>query len=97
MNEPVCVWVGEVVLCFVFFIWGFISSSSSFPKFAGFVGFFVGWIVGVFVARCTEWLVGFVDWVRWLNPDSIFSKKEGNMWSMLGLPVLTNDMSESGM
>ena len=23
-------------------------------KFVGFAGFFVGWVVGVFVARCTE-------------------------------------------
>ena len=61
------------------------------------LGFFVGWVVGVFVARCTEILGGFVDCVCWLNPDFILSKKEGNMRSVLGLPVLANDMSESGM
>ena len=39
---------------FCFIIWGFVSSSSFLLKFVGFAGFFVGWFVGVFVARCTE-------------------------------------------
>ena len=82
---------------FSFIIWGFVSSSSFSLNFAGFAGFFVDWVVGVFVARCTEILGGFVDCVCWLNSDSILSKKEGNMRYALGLPVLTNDMSESRM
>ena len=39
---------------FCFIIWGFVSSSSSSSSLLNFAGFFVGWVVRVFVARCTE-------------------------------------------
>ena len=69
-----------ILAYWVFVFWlicvDWLQKISFLLKFVGFPGFFVGWVVGVFVARCTEWLGGSVDCVCWLNLDSILSKKK---------------------